>query len=555
MMRLSKRKLQACLFLLIGSLSRDAYGQAAFDLLAKARPDEFFAGIGQGYYPLGQQPADLPGQPKVNHGYLWGMATDGRYIWFGTAVDTIPYATTGLDQIGVPRVFTSPQKQIPFRVSEYGQSKYPGTSGLNKILNGDWRPPQAFRYDTQTQALVDFTPNDPLINQTFGFRAVGLANGVVFLAGQALSGSGICLFAFDAETGASLGSLSIPWYDDIRRWQLVGGQLYTAVRNSIATQYGGTVLRWTGSRQTPFRFEIVGLLDGEGASIVAHEGRLVCGTWQGQSVISSFTGRTAPNAGIWVSPVIPPGGLQARHAPQWTKIWDASRYEPDPVIAQSYAMGAMASFGDHLYFGTMHFPEMGAKMIQREYLVALSPADQLKANRAAIVVRAKDLGAAGGPAFELVYGDGTVSVYSPNTSGPGSWSQAPTGMGGPGRFGTSGLGDPNNLYLWSAAVHQNQLYLGTLDVGSVTLNFGELVDGVPKPTIGGDLYRISSPTTAGVPLSIKGCGNQANHGIVNMVSTPSGLYLGTANAMNLLTDPYDNLPDGGWELLRLRTTP
>jgi hypothetical protein len=30
------------------------------------------------------------------------------------------------------------------------------------------------------------------------------------------------------------------------------------------------------------------------------------------------------------------------------------------------------------------------------------------------------------------------------------------------------------------------------------------------------------------------------------------LYLGMANPMNLLTDPLDDKPEGGWELLRLR---
>ena len=29
------------------------------------------------------------------------------------------------------------------------------------------------------------------------------------------------------------------------------------------------------------------------------------------------------------------------------------------------------------------------------------------------------------------------------------------------------------------------------------------------------------------------------------------LYLGMANPMNLLTDPLDDKPEGGWELLRL----
>ena len=34
-----------------------------------------------------------------------------------------------------------------------------------------------------------------------------------------------------------------------------------------------------------------------------------------------------------------------------------------------------------------------------------------------------------------------------------------------------------------------------------------------------------------------------------MISS-NALYLGTANPMNLLTDPNDGLPEGGWELIR-----
>ena len=344
-------------------------------------------------------------------------------------------------------------------------------------------------------------------------------------------------------------------YGDIRRWHLVDGELYTAVSNSLAYVAGGTVLRWTGDRSDPFQFEVVGLLDGEGAFIASHEGRLVCGTWQNQSTLSTLLGRTSPNTGVWVSPPIPAGGLTARDAASWTKIWDAGDYEPDPVIAQSYSMGAMASYGDYVYFGTMHFPGLSSLTIDRNYRVQLSADDQTKADRAAIVVRAKNLGAKSGPKLELVYGDGTAWVYDAGRRGNGTWKKTRTLMGGPGVFGPSGLGDANNLYLWSAAVHQNQLYLGTMDIGNVTLNFGELVDGVPKPTIGGDLYRIASPSTPGVPLSITGCGNHANHGIINMISTASGLYLGTANAMNLLTDPNDGLPVGGWEFLRLHESP
>jgi hypothetical protein len=46
-------------------------------------------------------------------------------------------------------------------------------------------------------------------------------------------------------------------------------------------------------------------------------------------------------------------------------------------------------------------------------------------------------------------------------------------------------------------------------------------------------------------------GNYTNYGIRNMVSDESGVYLGMANPMNLLTDLSDDKPEGGWELLHL----
>lgn len=530
-----------------------ACAQPLFERIARAQPDEFFAGIGAGYFPLGEQPAGLPGQPKVNQSYLWGMATDGRYVWIGTAVDTVPYALAATAGISRPEIFTSPQKGIPYRVSEYWKSQYPGLSFAEKLINGDWRPPRVYRYDTQTGELRNFTPDDPLINATFGLRSAGIHRGMALLAGPTLSSNGICLFAFEVETGRYLGSALLSQYNDIRRWQVANGDLYTAVRNAYSIRSEGTVLKWIGNRATPFLFETVGLLDNEGAYLAVHEGRLVCGTWPSLSVWSTLTGELPAVSGLWVSPVIPARGLSALHARRWTKVWSADAYDPDPVIAATYAMGAMASYGDHLYFGTMMFPGLGAFELRNQYGTELSTEDEAKAQRSAIVVRAKNLARRSGPEVELLYGEPALWVYSAS-GGTGSWSQQPTGLGRS-LFGPSGLGDPNNLFLWSAAVHENRLYLGTMDLGNVTLNFGELVDGVPKPTIGADLFRIGSANAPATLLSRTGCDNQANHGIINLVSTPSGLYLGTANGMNLLTDPNDGLPVGGWEMIRVIDPP
>ena len=52
-------------------------------------------------------------------------------------------------------------------------------------------------------------------------------------------------------------------------------------------------------------------------------------------------------------------------------------------------------------------------------------------------------------------------------------------------------------------------------------------------------------------MSISGLGYYTNFVIWTMVADDF-LYIGTANAMNLMTDLTDDKPEGGWELLKLR---
>ena len=67
----------------------------------------------------------------------------------------------------------------------------------------------------------------------------------------------------------------------------------------------------------------------------------------------------------------------------------------------------------------------------------------------------------------------------------------------------------------------------------------------PSDFFGADLFRFSPGSTPAQAVSRRGLGNPSTYGVRTMVSTPSRLYLGMANPMNLLAD-------GGWELLSLR---
>ena len=69
-------------------------------------------------------------------------------------------------------------------------------------------------------------------------------------------------------------------------------------------------------------------------------------------------------------------------------------------------------------------------------------------------------------------------------------------------------------------------------------------------SLGADLYRVNGLSPA-VPESVHGLGNPVNFGIRTLVAEDA-LYVGTANAMNLLTDPNDHLVKGGWNLIQLK---
>jgi hypothetical protein len=73
---------------------------------------------------------------------------------------------------------------------------------------------------------------------------------------------------------------------------------------------------------------------------------------------------------------------------------------------------------------------------------------------------------------------------------------------------------------------------------------------LPEGVFGADLYRFPAADAPAVAESLNGVDNPSTYGVRTMVAGDA-LYLGMANPMNLLTDPRDDRPAGGWELLRL----
>jgi hypothetical protein len=103
---------------------------------------------------------------------------------------------------------------------------------------GDWRPPDLFVYNTQTETLIEKTTavtglGTVALSQTLGIRSAGTLNDVLIFAGPALTPTGrLNMFAFNTTTGNYIGFKQFDQYSNIRKWLVVDGVLYTAVGDS-----------------------------------------------------------------------------------------------------------------------------------------------------------------------------------------------------------------------------------------------------------------------------------------------------------------------------------
>lgn len=134
----------------------------------------------------------------------------------------------------------------------------------------------------------------------------------------------------------------------------------------------------------------------------------------------------------------------------------------------------------------------------------------------------------------------------------------------------AGFGHFFNGYMWSLGVHDGWIYCGTYD-WSVTLRWAifkdaprlvrELMESVGAENIiaadgGADMWR-SADGENWMPVTRQGFGNPYNWGIRNLVSTPVGLFTGTANVFGPRVavpgkEPgswvYEDNPVGGLEI-------
>jgi hypothetical protein len=542
-------------------------------LRAKAQPDECFIGIGVNF-PFTRPPCRL-GVPKVNQAYVWAMTKTPNKMWFGTTANPQCITQGGL----AANAADLHPYQTTSAVCEFGSSVYVTRGILPAASIGDFRPPQMFVWDTAQQALRNVTPppppNSPLpfdsnVAATRGIRAAATVGNLVMLVGPSLLG-GLNFFFFEADTEAYLGFANLPGYDNIRQFTTFDGQLYAAVGQSFIPGVragGGAVLRWTGTQTaapctTCLDFAVVGTLDSIGAYLTPHKGRIFVGTWP--------TGNPESVAGLFRSPLVPRGGLTAAHAERWTKVWSTTEYEPDRVIAATYATGALASFDGALYWGTMHVPWNATAVLLGFY--KMMPATQqewtdaiIGTFRSAAIFRGRNFGRHGRKQVDLLYGEPQLPVFQPATdTQPGRWEKVDNNMPAGHRtplYGLSGFNNPYNNYTWSMAVWNKRLWVGTMDWSQPAEQgteqiFEAAVQPIPfnialffaAQTFGGDLFFFQNSRSPAVAESSAGVGNPTSYGVRNMVATATSLFVGMANASNLLTGP--NGPRGGWELIEL----
>jgi len=514
------------------------------ELLAKANPDECYNGIGNPYI---SDPFSAEGAPKVNSAYVWGLTKSGDNLWFGTMSNVL---CNVLWLLGKQLNRLPDPYETPSMVCEFSQSQYP-------VGYGDWRPPSVFLFDTQTRTLIDKTPNNPLTSSLAGIRSAGCLGDVVFLAGPSIDDE-IILLAFNASTEAFIGAQIYPEYTNIRSWLVVDDILYTSVLN---TDGGGSILRWTGDSTDPFQFDVVGNIDNEGAFLAYHEGRIFASTWPALEL----EGLSLAPAGLVMSPIVPAEGLTISHADLWETVWTYREYEPDFVTAQVYAGGALASYNGYLYWGSMHIPFSSVMA----HLLYSQPSDTLAAflgsYRPLSVFRGRNFSANGGGDVELLYGLSQMPKYTFNILFPrlgGKWEMKPNNMGMEPLYGLAGFGNFYNNYTWTMNDFKEQLMVGTMDWSYMQAEaMPQLLEafqipistkGIVLPPYhrGADLLRFPGPDSRAVSEDLSGLGNYSSYGIRNMVSDDV-LYLGMANPMNLLTNPNDTLPEGGWELIQL----
>ena len=526
-------------------------------VMAKTVPDECYYGVGSksNQYPM---TTACTGTFKRNDGYVWGMTQYKDKIFFGTASNVA--CLVAQNYLGTASAVKDPDYVCEMNDSAYSFYDFRSPNFYMYTMAGGLKK---LDLSTDTSGLAD-----KMRQVTIGFRAAGVhPAGIVMIAGPmaAAYGSGINMFFFSASSGKLIGATNFKGGENIRNiFTASDGHVYIGVGS--ADQIGGTnigqVYKWkvdplyialTGDTSSLYNWELVGTgIDAEAAQLVEHEGRLFAGSWPDENNAKSY-------GGLWMSPIIPSGGLTAANATGWTKIMSYDKYDPYPLAAKRYGGGAMKSFGGYLYWGTMHVPGMNYQAWTTLFGSPSSGDSQSilqladNTNRALSLFRGKNFGSTDRTkpqTIQLLYGGkngGYFTTYVTSTdwrgNTTGSWNSQMNLMNLRPLYGEGGFNNDYGNYCWSMAIYNNHLYVGTMDYSAVSQSF---LGTYPYfATFGADLYRFNDANSAALKITDDGFGNPNQYGFRTMAVTSDALILGTAGNANLV-------PGGGWELIRLK---
>ena len=536
------------------------------ELLAKAPIDECFYSVGD---PRNQYLAKTcdNGTWKVNGGQLWGLAKSGNKLWIGTIENPICTAM-GMSGVRDPLL-------TDCTVCEFGQG--PWCPPISEEL-GDWRPPSIYVYNldaaTFTRKAFLIPGSMGGIPYMVGIRGGGAVNGIVFLAGPSgitdKETAAVILFAYNSETEEFLGwhklkdSAGID-YKNTRKWLTFNGHLYASI---WVEEGGGRILRWLGNTDaikrgdytTLWDFEEVGVLDQAPSNIAVYDGkRLAVATRPVQSK------RILRGGEIWLSPKFA-NHLTADDAENWKRVWTAADYEPDFVTAVATAVGDLRFFDGYLWWGTEVLLGQAWRIHRAIYKIAIpgypSEEEDLAAFygtwRPTALFRGRNLGARN-EEIDLVYGFSDLPKFTFTAKDKsGEWQIFPNRMGKAPLQGQGGFCNWYQLQAYSMAVYNDQLFVGTNEYSHRISQALFPIPDFPMPQPpddeslwGAELWRFPNADSPAIAESTSGMGNNLNSGVRNMISDDA-LYLGVGNTNNLATDPNDDLPEGGWELIKLK---
>ena len=547
------------------SPERVAGGTYTMQNIYDAPKDGCFYGVGDArntYDPAGidcEECRASGGKVKTNGSYAWGMAMYGDKLYWSTNNNYMCMPGYGqlVDASATDSLVTS------CWVCEYRH----GTRGQEIGAYGDIVQPRIYEYDTKSGVVRDITPDDTNLDYCQGLRSACYHKGVMFFGGPSIkSGSATtsgssCFLAYNPATGQFIGSSDMASVQgcqitNVRRWIVVDDVLYCGV--GLKTPDGvakGGILRWNGSLDNPFCFEIVGYVPGDAAELVYHKGRIYAGAWPSANAIT----------GLYRSNPLREGGLTAADATDWECVWNYADYEQNPRTANVTYISVLKSYKGRLVwgmfgntygvvsgtmsrFGTLNSPKAIAYMLGSLRSTTLWSSSDFESD--------DDL--------ELLYGESKMPVVDEETY---TWSFKDNGFGLKPRFGRSGYGTLFNCYTWAMTEYNNKLYIGTMDMSDIIepglmaalekdTDGGSIISagtrykiltrllGVDEDELGFDCLVMDSPDEPLKLVSDNGMGNPSAYGIRNMIAYGDRLFIGTANPLNLSET-------GGWQILAI----